>query len=86
MRHRWLIGLAAATTALSLAAGCATDTTVARRGMVEFANRPAVVTRSTRVRAGLRPLGSVPYDNLVLPIVSPNGRYLATDTSAPPTS
>ena len=85
MRHRWLIGLAAATAALSLAAGCATDPTVARRGMVELADGPPGVTRSTRVRAGLRPLGSVPYDNLVLPIVSPDGRYLATETGAPPT-
>ncbi len=41
--------------------------------------------RAMRVRANLLPRGSVPYDNLSLPLVSPCGTYIATQTGIPPT-
>jgi hypothetical protein len=36
------------------------------------------------VRAAARPLGSVPYDNFTLPLISPDGRHVATETGLPP--
>lgn len=48
-------------------------------------NTPAGVSRTVQVVAGVLPLGSVPYDNMTLPLVSPDGRWLATQTAAPPT-
>ncbi|GAB4543802.1 MAG: hypothetical protein Tsb0013_00320 [Phycisphaerales bacterium] len=49
--------------------------------------RPALTaTRvNASVRAVIEPLGQVPYDGLVLPLVSPDGRLLATQTGSPPT-
>lgn len=41
--------------------------------------------RAMRVRANLLPRGSVPYDNLSLPLVSPCGSFLATQSGLPPT-
>lgn len=38
-----------------------------------------------QVVAGLLPLGTVPYDNMALPLISPDGRFLAVQTGAPPT-
>ena len=46
---------------------------------------PMGTVRAMRVRANLLPRGSVPYDNLSLPLTSPCGRYLATQTGLPPT-
>lgn len=40
--------------------------------------------RTTRVSAGVLPRGSVPYDNRSLPLVSPDGRYVATQTGVAP--
>ncbi|MEM1424136.1 MAG: hypothetical protein AAGH64_09050 [Planctomycetota bacterium] len=37
------------------------------------------------VRAVIEPLGRVPYDGLVLPLVSPDGTRLVTQTGSPPT-
>lgn len=48
-------------------------------------NNPAPVPRSTTVRTVLLPLGTIPYDEFSLPIVSPDGRFMATQTGAPPT-
>ena len=63
-------------------AGCVTDTVT----RVPFPSEPirhaALVT--TNVSAGILPLGSVPYDNRSLPLVSPDGKYVATQTGAPP--
>lgn len=47
-------------------------------------SRPAPV-RSTRVLAEISPRGSVPYDMQSLPLVSPDGRYIATQTQVAPT-
>ncbi|MFG0252331.1 MAG: hypothetical protein ACF8NJ_05590 [Phycisphaerales bacterium JB038] len=42
-------------------------------------------TSSIRVETALLPLGKVAYDGQVLPIVSPDGRYLAVQIGAAPT-
>lgn len=43
------------------------------------------VQRSTaRLRIQIRPLGSVPYDGQVLPLISPDGRFLATQSGMAP--
>ena len=48
---------------------------------------PALTARTINARTlvGIRTIGSVPYDGMVLPIVSPDGRRLATQTGDPPT-
>lgn len=38
-----------------------------------------------RVTVALRPVGQVPYDGMTLPLISPGGRYLATQSGASPT-
>lgn len=48
-------------------------------------NKPAGVTQSIQIVAGVLPLGVVPYDNLALPLLSPDGRFAAVQTGAPPT-
>ena len=48
-------------------------------------NRAAGASQTVQVVAGVLPLGAVPYDNQMLPLVSPDGRYIATQTGAPPT-
>ncbi|HRP63759.1 MAG TPA: hypothetical protein PK400_10730 [Phycisphaerales bacterium] len=47
--------------------------------------RPAGQLMTTRVRAGVLPRGVIPYDDLTLPVVSPDGRFIATQTGVPPT-
>jgi hypothetical protein len=44
----------------------------------------AAPLRTADVSAGVLPLGSVPYDNRSLPLVSPDGRFVATQTGDPP--
>ena len=39
---------------------------------------------TTRVAAAIRPLGSIPYDGLTLPLVTPDGRWLITQTGSIP--
>ena len=71
-----------------LTAGCVTvekpaaDDTPLPRGMV----RPAVEARvrSARVEAALQPLGVVPFDGQVLPLVSPDGRHMAVEEGETP--
>lgn len=45
---------------------------------------PAAATATTRVAAAVRPLGSIPYDGLTLPLVTPDGRWIITQTGTPP--
>lgn len=47
---------------------------------------PALTARTINARTlvGIRTIGTVPYDGMVLPIVSPDGRRLATQTGDPP--
>ena len=47
-------------------------------------SRPVPV-RSTRVQAEIAPCGTVPYDMQSLPLVSPDARYIATQTQVSPT-
>jgi len=51
---------------------------------LEPLNKPAGVSQSARARAGVFPLGSVPYDNLTLPIVSPDGQHVASENGVAP--
>lgn len=46
---------------------------------------PGGTTTTTHVRTEVIPLGSVAYDGLVLPMVSPGGRWLAVEQGVPPT-
>ena len=55
------------------------------KGPTEPLNKPAGVTQTVQVLAGLLPLGAVPYDNMVLPLVNPDGTLIAVQSGAPPT-
>ena len=44
----------------------------------------AGVRHNLRVRTAVLPLGTVPYDEFALPLVSPSGRFIATETGAAP--
>jgi hypothetical protein len=91
---RALALVALAATAL---AGCASDSGTSARGSAGTGaaadgadDLPFRMTRAGRsstvnVRVGVLPLGAVPYDNLSLPLVSPDGRFVATQSGAPPT-
>ncbi len=46
---------------------------------------PGGASQTLRVRTAVLPLGSVPYDNLSLPLVSPSGDYIVTQAGFPPT-
>jgi hypothetical protein len=69
------------TGALALA-GCVTDE-VTRVPLPPGPIRTAP-RQTGRVSAGILPLGSVPYDNRSLPLVSPDGKYVATQAGPPP--
>lgn len=48
-------------------------------------NKPAGVSQSSWVRTAIVPLGAVTYDGASLPLVSPDGRFIATQTGIAPT-
>ncbi len=77
--------LGAVAAAVTLAAtGCVTEgdwTTVAPTRTTFVATTG---TRPLDYGAGILPLGSVPYDNRSLPLVSPDGRLVATQAGEPP--
>jgi len=82
-----LVSLAVAAT--WLAAGCTSgsksgDSSQSSPDSSRRINTPAGVSTVTHVRTGMLPAGSIPYDNLTLPIVSHTGRYIATQIGAPP--
>jgi len=45
---------------------------------------PNAHAQSSRIVVGVQPIGSVPYDAQVLPVISPDGRFLATQTGDAP--
>jgi hypothetical protein len=45
---------------------------------------PPNATSTTRVAAAIKPLGAIPYDGFTLPLVSPDGRWIATQTGPVP--
>jgi hypothetical protein len=47
---------------------------------------PAIKADSvlTRVVVAVKPIGSIPYDGMVLPLISPDGRFAATQVGPPP--
>jgi hypothetical protein len=62
--------------------GCVTEV-VTRSPLPPGPVRPA--PRATDgISAAILPLGSVPYDNRSLPLVSPDGEFVATQTGRPP--
>ena len=73
-------------------AGCTTETlgpedsSAQKRLDGRPANVPAGVSRTTLVRAAILPLAqAIPYDGVVLPLTSPNGNFIATQSGVPPT-
>jgi hypothetical protein len=60
---------------------------VSRSGerLINPVKHPPGVTGTVAVRAEILPLGVVPYDNLSLPIVSPDGRFIASQSGIAPT-
>lgn len=79
-----LIGLAATIAGCASGPGKVKENT-ATADPVEPLNKPAGVSQSARVRAGVLPLGLVPYDNLTLPIASPDGQFIASENGVAPT-
>lgn len=84
--------LAALALATLTAPGCVTDTPKVKPGLTRSEGwtsgpvaSPAGTTTTFHVRTEVIPLGALPYDGQVLPLVSPGGRYLAVQDGAPPT-
>jgi hypothetical protein len=77
--------------ALLASTGCSSSTKApqaksnADQRLIDPIDNPLGSTASVMVQSAVLPLGAVPYDNLALPIVSPDGRYVATQTGVPPT-
>jgi hypothetical protein len=81
--------------------GCVTEGPARPRVAPPPPNRPAMPVRlpdgpvaapvtaaaitNSRVRIAISPLGSVPYDGQVLPLVSPDGRFIAVQEGTAPT-
>lgn len=63
----------------------ATGSTQTPPSFPELNLNPDTKTLTVNVRAAIVLLGSVPYDNFALPIVSPNGRFIATEAGIAPT-
>ncbi|MFN5496291.1 MAG: TolB family protein [bacterium] len=83
--------------AIGLAACAASEKTVAPQRPAEPAPRPERVSDvpapgspsgtpliDSALRIDLRPLGSVPTDGFTLPLLSPNGRFMAVQTGTAP--
>ncbi|HYD02041.1 MAG TPA: hypothetical protein VEB22_12505, partial [Phycisphaerales bacterium] len=45
---------------------------------------PPGATTTTRLAASIKPLGTIPYDGLTLPLVTPDGRWVVTQTGPLP--
>ncbi len=64
-------------------AGCTTETVMAHHTRATFVE-PGPREPAGAFIAGILPLGSVAYDNRSLPLVSSNGRFVATQVGGPP--
>jgi hypothetical protein len=89
--HR--IALACLTLAAgALAGGCVETTSTGGSGLTRSrdassplgSNPTQISTIVARVQASLAPMGAIPYDNFTLPLVDPNGRYVATEAGIAP--
>jgi hypothetical protein len=79
------------------AGGCITERTVVRgpgkgvtgtqrSGAAVAAARPAQpVVRQAALQTATQPLGAIPFDEFVLPVVSPHGEFIATQAGVAPT-
>jgi hypothetical protein len=79
-----LIGLAAGCTQIERTPSSSSRNTVANRP-VNVINEMVAPSNVSHYQAVIQPLGVVDYDNLTLPMVSPDGKYVATPVGAPPT-
>jgi hypothetical protein len=64
-------------------AGCTTETIMAHHTRATFVE-PGPSEPAGAFIAGILPLGSVAYDNRSLPLLSSNGRFVATQVGGPP--
>lgn len=71
-------------TRAAVAAGSSPASSVALPGGPVARPVPADLTTSARLNFRIQPMGSVEYDGLVLPLVSPDGRFLAVEQGDPP--
>jgi len=69
--------------ALSACAGTKAETSVRRDPPPERTIVPGTITGSA-VQLDFRPLGAIATDGVTLPVLSPNGRYLAVQTGVAP--
>lgn len=86
------ISVAIAAALIVCAPGCqpqVTQKVTTRRPHTPDTGAPADLTRAPvqnqRIRWEVLQTGSVPYDSMTLPLVSPDGTYIATQTGATPT-
>ncbi|MCP3905961.1 MAG: hypothetical protein GY715_20240, partial [Planctomycetes bacterium] len=84
--------------ALVAASGCVTETTrvepverlagasdiVGPDGQTYAGNAGVHQSLKSHVVTQILPLGNVPYDNMTLPLASPDARYVVTQTGIPP--
>lgn len=74
---------------LTLLGGCVTETVTQRGGLADFDGKPlaerVAPTQGVSYKTHIVPLGSVPYNRETLPLISPDGRFIATETGAAPT-
>ena len=73
--------------------GCASPPSAPKNGLTYATpdlNAPVVrapgsrSSTDSRVIVSIRPIGSVPFDGMTLPLTSPNGRFLATQSGSTP--
>lgn len=69
---------------LVVCAGCATTTIIPETSGTRYVMRAPRTMRTSTLAAAILPVGSVPYDNRSLPLVSPDGTRIATQTGAAP--
>lgn len=85
----------------ALTAGCVTETPARRRAASSAAHAPSTgdalpdgpiaspvprgATSTSRILVQLAPLGSIAYDGQVLPLISPDGRFIASQEGEAPT-
>ncbi len=79
----------AALCAVLVGAGCASTSGSSVRSGGDRGSNASLIntptqTRTTRIMAEIIPCGRIPYDSQTLPLVSPDGRFIATQTQIAP--
>jgi len=99
-RHRLLIPLALTLVALAPLTGCEIERSTSTRRGIPLRSGPVAplqlpqgplaqptdpaASTSSQAKVEMLPLGQVAYDGLTLPLVSPDGRWLAAQVGSPP--